>query len=306
MRRFTIYAVDTDNGLISGVSDDNLELGNDDMHVATDGDISPTFVARMINDPTYRFTSSELGVILGTILDGAEGPFLSFSTKVDRYMRQIQNKGTRTAGATHVRVASASGLLIADSLNIPNNAPATIDLIAHNLSPDGIVHPWIVTNSVSLPASPGLVNKYTLGCVSINGVQVTDLEEVTVDFGFDLTSDPSDKGLPNPQFKAIQTYQPTIRIRTKDALVLDTFGPGVLAIDANDVVIEIRQIQQDGTRWPDINVPPKHITITVDEGVVNIPSGDSGQGEQNTAEIQVLPVFDGVNDVIAIAVGVDL
>lgn len=306
MGRYTIYAVDTDNGLISGVSDDNLELANEDIHVEGDGDISPTFVARMTADPTFRFTSQELEVILGTILDGAEGPFLSYSTSVDRYMRQITNKGTRTAGSTHIRVGSASGLLIAESLTIPNNAPASIDLVAHALSPDGIVHPWIVTDGVPLPASPGLVDKFTLGCVFLNGTQVLQLEEVTIDFGFELTTDPFDKGVPYPQFKAIMTYKPTIRIRTKDSLVLSTFGPGPTAIDGNDVVIQLRALQKDGTRFADINVPPKHITITVDEGMINVPSGDSGQGEQSTAEIQILPDYDGVNDILAIATGVDL
>lgn len=306
MPRYTIYAVDTENGVLSGISDDNLELGNDDMHVEGDGDISPTFVARMIADPMYRFSTTELEVALGAILTGAEGPFLSYSTRVDRYMRQIQNQGTRTTGTTHIRVASAQGLLIAETLSIPMNGPATLDLIAHALSSDGLVHPWIVTNNVALPASPGLVNKFTLGCVLINGTQVTDLEEVNIDFGFDLTSDPTDKGLPYPTFKGIMTYRPTIRVRTKNALALSTFGPGPLPIDASDVVIQLRQIRQDGTRWPDVNVPPKHITITIDEGMINVPSGDSGQGEQNTAEIQILPTEDGVNDILAIATGVDL
>ena len=302
--RSTITALEFKTGILSGLSNDSAEQNENMLHAMADGDLTATFAALINADPSFSFTTTDLLNLFGTILTGSEGPFLSF-TQMDLFRRLLVNTGTRSAGATHRRTAATSGVLYAQNLRAQQNEVASVDLIGEALSADGIVHPWVVANNIALPASAGLVNQFTMGPLSVNGVSITDLEEWSIDFNWTPTDDPQDQGQPYPVFKALMEYKPIMRIRSKDMGLLDTFNVPT-EIDVNDVVAYLLQFRQGTTRWPAVNAPSKHMSFTIDEGTILATQNEAGQGDQAGVELIITPTDDGVNDVIAIATDVDI
>ena len=294
--RHTIYAVNTSGGLIDGCRSNEIDEAITTIVEGTDGKVDPEFAAIMNAEPNIGFETRAIATGLG--IAGISG--LGYVSALTAYLQALTQGGTRAGTGSHFTVASAAGLLIPRTLTAQQNSPAMLSLMAYCRSSDGLTHPWTITGAQDLGGSPVTDELFTLGPCNLAGSLLTEIVDVSVDFGITITSDPSTNGLPYPTFYAILERKPTIRIRTKDGDALDDFGPGGLAIDAS-VDIYFRKIAEGGTRIA--NATASHIKISVDEGIIHVGTWTGEHAESGGVEINIVPTYDGTNAILAISTG---
>lgn len=176
--------------------------------------------------PVANFTSADIATLLalsnfltsGLAVGSGSGAVLPFRTRSD---------GGTFAGSDDFASACAGGLLIPGQISIDQSSegeeqPAiTMELMFHAKSSTGL-DPVANTNGNTLSAS-AFVAQFQQGPVLVNGTEVTEVTNVTVDPGITVEAKHYN-GLPFPQRINIRRRNPTISITTENIAQFATSG----------------------------------------------------------------------------------
>lgn len=296
MNRFTLYAVSVAGTLIKGITDQRIDPGIVARATAADGLADPTYAHVPVQDPTIAFTTHQLKDVLDAC--GISGLAIS-ATPVILYLQKLGDLGIRAAGATHLKLTVARGLLVPRTLSARRGGvPATIE---YALTPvwNGTVDPIVAAVSQALAGTPGMDQAYTVGPVRINSgsVAIDNTQDITVDFGIQVSVGRKD-GEVFARDAAIMSRRPTIRVTSLDAEILSTFGPSGAKQGATDSEVWLQKIDRLGTRVAAATA--EHIKFAVDDGMITpLPFGAAQDGEAEGG-VLITPVWDGTAAIMAI------
>jgi len=307
---YTLYAVnydpttDANAMLIDQVTDFRVDPRIQEILLAADGQVDPTFVATMAQDPRITFSSSALA----TILAKASNAMLINALKIDSdagdeglecWFRKLSEGGTRVADATeeHLKMTINEGLLIPRAIRAAQGQLAVMDFEAI-CGYDGTNAPIVLDATAALSGTPAVGEAFTLGPVSVNGSALDNVQNVSIMPGIVETVLAGD-GQVWPTYIAIMDRRPLITVTTTDVSVLSTYGISGTAQSGTDSIVYLRKLSEGGTRVADATA--QHISITVDEGQIRTREIPASQGAPAMAQVEIRPTWDGANDILVIS-----
>lgn len=262
---------------------------------------APSWVAAMFAEPMISASTTEIARAL-TNLDPLVGLKVKAATAyadLTAYFTQLENQAARSGASAHFKVATSLALVVPVQLSVQQDQEATLSFEVHCLSTDGFTAPWSCTDSVSLPATPVVDEKFTLGPSTINGTDTKGVVGLTYDFGLKVTKVRTD-GFVYPPFACIETQEPKLTIATNYVPNLSTFGITGVAQGGTASDFWLRKILNLSTRVADTE--EEHIRIRVNADQALIESGPYSGGNNNLAagEIVFTPI-EGGSSLISIA-----
>lgn len=232
-KQYKIYAVKADaddqvtGSVMGGIT--NVRLGADTQirQEVTSGMVYGQFQELLGGDPKFSYSSYHLGRMLD--ICGLTGLRISAATLTGFtfYGYQKKHGGTRVSGANHVSFNVKNGILFPLRVRIPFRGSATIDyqgLITY----DGATLPFVMSESVSVPANTVDDQRYGMGYVQLgttNGdkIELTGHNDIEINFGVKASADGS-SGDVWPSFASIDEIIPSVRITTYDVDKLKSSG----------------------------------------------------------------------------------
>lgn len=298
----TLYAVNIATAesvdvLIDQISNQDIDAGITELLLGADGNVDPDFVADGNQEPRITFTTSAIATALASI--GIDG--LKITSDVDDdglecWFRKVEEGGARAAGAENIKLTVNKGMLIPTTLTAPHNDVATLEYLLITVF-DGTNDPIVILGSQDLEGTANVSEAFCAGPANINGVNLPGVQEITFDFGIDPFVLGAD-GIVWPNFTAIRAREPLITIRTLESAALSTFGLSGTAQGATDTVLYLRKIAKGGTRVPDVTA--EHISLTIDDGMIRVPSTGGSHNDPQEATVEIRPTYDGSNAIVAI------
>ena len=287
---FTLYAVGSTPGLIDQIVDQDLDAGVDEIVMGSDGSVYPTFAAVPSARPLGSFTTTAISTALTAI--GVEG-YGNADAAVTLFYQALLNYGTRGGSSLHTKATIAGALILPRTLSADQGAAARLACDIIPISSDGSTMPIAWTVDQTLAGAPTADELYTVGACSLNGSDVDGVQSVNIDFGIQEIL-LAGKGLPYASFGAKMRIAPTIRIRSLNMELMNSFKTPGLAV-AGVTNATIRQIVQGGVG----NGVTK--TFTVAEGRITAVRGPATQDGEATCELMVTVTDNGSNDPIALS-----
>ena len=292
-RAFTGYAVDIDSVLFDQITAQAVSAELNEILLSGDGSVYNQYAAIGQVNSLFNLTTTAIAVALAKA--GLEGFKIEAGSVATAFFQQYKKGGTREGVSKHVKMVINEGMIIPRQITVANNGVATIsyDIVC---TFDGTNEPIVITKDQSLTGVPAVTEAFTVGPVNINGVAITGVQSITIDFGINLIT-LGGEGEGYPTFVAIDKTAPTITIETTDADQLDDIDLAGVAQGGTDSVIYLRKIDEGSNRVLDATA--EHISFTIDEGRINV-SGANAPGGMATTTIRIVPTWDGTNAVLVI------
>ena len=273
----------------SGTVISELEDATPDPHVElltgmAGGYPEPVFMGAHMVKPDVVFSTHQIASLLTACNTGGAAPFAADQSagNTDLFYQDSGNKNSRTAVASlaHQRFRLAKALLYWTQISAQQGQEARISA---RLKPvwDGTNVPLVAAGSLAITGSPVGGERYTLGPVAVNGVDLTGVTQMQLDSGIKLDEQGSEGELYD-SFAGIETTGPVLTLTGNTIEWWNTYG---LIGALTSLTVFLRQKNQTGN-WPDTNVPPKHIAITASAGVIT-PDRTSGIKSQTTLKIAI-------------------
>lgn len=288
----TVEAVD---GLFDQIVSFNLDTGLENFIEGADGNIDPMYVAVKSQEPRMRFTTTALVTSLD--LCGINGLKISSDEDDDgleAWFQKADEGGVRATGSNHIKLTVNEGILVPRQISASHNERAELEyeLI---ITWDGTNDPIVIATSQALEGTAAVGELFTIGEVDINGVTLEGIKEITVDFGITEFVEGAD-GNVWPTYTAIKERQPLITILTNEAVALSTFGIAGVAQGATDSLIYFRKVDEGGKRVADVT--EEHISIAIDEGIIQCKEISGDHNEKLGTSIEIRPTYDASNAIM--------
>lgn len=282
-----IYAAHQGAVLIDQVEEFQIDTDVNELIKSANGQVDPRFVALMGQAPKVTWTTSALARALAKI--GIGGYAIDDDDQAVFFLQAMVEGGSRAGATSHLKITLNEGIQVPRTLQAAQNGIATIGYEAFSTY-DGTNDPIVLLTDQSLTGSPTVDELFTVGPVVLNGTLLDDIQEITVDFGIgELIK--SANGQVWPEFSGIMGRQPTITIRTGDALVINTTGLAGTAQDATDSLVYFRKLKEGASRVADNDA--EHIKISLDAGRFTTRQVAGSQGSPIISEVVYTPTFDG-------------
>ncbi|OQB96827.1 MAG: hypothetical protein BWX86_00539 [Verrucomicrobia bacterium ADurb.Bin122] len=280
-----IHCLASSSTVIDGIQD--CRLANNIEYELARGDGVPftTFVAERQRRPTSTFVTKKLGP--ATTLFGLAGYKIS-ATPLDLWFADEDNGGT--IGTTGTKVSVTKGIVVPRSLAAPCGQAASLTYELAAAKTDGTA-PYAVTDAATFPTGALLDELNMLTGVTIGGVAVPQLRQVSIEWNPRIRTIHADSAQ-YPILVALEDLQPVIRISTYKDVALSTYLTGAVAA----VVITLSKCENGG-RFA--LTGHKTLTTYVSGGAAESLAGSISQPAETELVIQV--AWNGTNSPIHIA-----
>jgi hypothetical protein len=276
--------------LIKGVQNLGLDPKLQQILSSGSGAVDSSFVSVGQIGPEITFDATAIKTALKNI-GGITGAALSSDTF---YFQKMAAGSTRGGASTNIKVVAASGIIIPTQLRSPQGREATIGYRAVPVSSNGTSSPIAMTTGQSLETGQDQVSEiYTLGPVTINGIALPGVEDITLDFGINLEIITADGGV-YPIFAGIMSRVPFLTVRTLDVDTFESWDLDGVAQGQTASTIVLQDQTQGGIRG---SAP---ITFTVNAGMAHFEDIRGAHGQRIGGSVRIAPTADGTHDIIAI------
>lgn len=293
MEVYTIGSIKHDTTVIKGIENSSYNNQLSQLLLAGSGHVDASFVGVDKIAPQMNFTTSAIKTALAA-LGGINGIAIAASNYL--FFLQKTVTGALRAGVTsHIKGTAVAGIVIPDTLRLPDTGHATMAYRVIFISADGSTAPVAFVINASLDAGDGGADEaYKLGAVSINGSPLAGVNEVTINFGLSewLTGG---SGLVYPIHVAISSRRPSIEMKSYDIATAVGWGIAGAAQGASDSTIQIDDVTEGSIRGS------SPITFTLDEGMVRFSTIDGQENERASASVIYTPTHDGTAAIMAIS-----
>lgn len=211
--------------LINGITSQSIRTGTEQMAEPTAGNSYANFVTVPGIKPGASFSSLDILTLIpllglrGACLAGGASPGAEF------FQLALENCGTVKVGATaHRKMILPNGLAIPRSLNVQHRGDATVDCEVLTYF-DGTNNPIIPTEGIAAPTGLAASTRYTLGTVEVNGVVISEVTSIGVDFGNGAATSGGDSNYFDTRIE-VATVVPKITIRSRNVAQFNA-GSGV-------------------------------------------------------------------------------
>jgi hypothetical protein len=248
MARYKPYGVNINGTVYGGVTEQNIDSGVEVNSEVTAGASTPQFAEINQIGSAGQFTSHDISSILGAI--GAKGLCLEGTDEAGFgiYMLQREDCGTIASGSVHRQTVIPNGLIVPRTLTVQQGQRASLQCEVFGLY-DGTNEPILVETSIAAPTGLTDLVGFHLGPVSVGGVSITQLTQVTIDFGIEVQPEYED-GESYPVSLDISKRQPTISIQTSDVTKFGASGiplTGKACTHANTSIVLRKRLINTGS-----------------------------------------------------------
>lgn len=305
MASFVLAALDIDGTIYDQLESVTLAPSLAHAIMGSAGSLDPEFITNIDQNPTIRFTTTQIQDILDlTFLDGFA---LAAGSSVILWFREMVAGGGLTAldSSSHLKVTCYLGLLTIQSVNAGLNTPATAEVLV-TLLYDGTNNPFLVEKDVATVPSPTVGEYYVLGKGWIEQVAVARPQGFTLNTGLELDVQ-KEGGSIWPVQASIISRRPTWQWVTLRTDIMDSTGddgdvPGLLgkSLDFSGSKAT-RAFLQSTVKGGSLvaEAGSSHIKFEITEGVAHIEDGDFQPGQTAPVTVTVTPTWDGtVTDIM--------
>jgi len=293
--RHTLYGVTVNETVLGGITAQNVDLGLEVRGEARSGEPYARHQAVVARRPSAGFTTeavaAALGVcgVLGYDLSGGDGLILT--------AQKAASGGTRASGAVHRQYTMARGLLVPTSLECADGGDASISYQASAVSADGSTDPFVESDTEALPSGLTDAERFALGAVSVAGVTLSHVKNLSINFGVSVRVESAGGDL-FPTFVWIDKVQPSITIRGLDLEWLKSTNIPRAGTTGTHANTKIYLRKRSGSSFV-ADATEEHILLTAaGRAWVDDPFSDSGDGAEASVTIQ--PYYDGTNTPIVV------
>lgn len=290
---YTLGPVVTAAGQINQIQSYDIDPGILTMVHCGDGQVDYQHAAVLAQEPRMAFATTAIARALG--IAGISG--YAVAAAADFYFQKVAAGGTRTGGATSLKLTTSKGILIPTSLEADNDNYARLGMELIALSTDGAAAALTPAADQTMPAITATDQGFVVGPIAINGTVMEGVESLSVNFGLGLVVK-RDGGEVYPTFAGILKRKPSLTFRTTNVGLMASLGQAV-AQGITDSTFYLRKVSKNGDRVALITA--EHVKISLDDGLLT--SRPVGTNEENEQVIEYLfePTWDGTNDVMAIS-----
>lgn len=304
-RSHGLYGVNFASTVIGGITQQSISLASEIGRDITSGDLYPGHQSVRSQVSAANWTTKAIAAafgqcpILGTDIGGLAGGLKLYAQK-----REQGNQ--REAGSTHRTYTINEGIVVNGVLSVPNQGDAELTQRAVVIY-DGSNLPIVETDATALPSAAADVERFTLGPVTLESLSFDHITNLAVDFGINVSMLAADSDLYHT-FGSIQSIAPVVTLSGIDAEWLKSSKipfAGLALTHANSKIF-LRQRKEGNAFWADVNVPSKHIKITLD-GLATIETEFDASGNDNGTVSMSIPCrFDATNAPLVITVAQDI
>lgn len=214
-------------------------------------------------------------------------------TQCDLITRALQTCKDTFGASSHMRHRVTRGLLVLNSLTAERNQDATISFTLHCFT-DGTNAPVAENNAVALPTTV-VGSRFRLGQCALGGVELPDLESVTIDFNVSLTDKDPRLGSIWPESAGVISVKPEITFRGRDLSQVRTavFPLGASATTHANTKIQLLKLANSGSFVAAATA--EHMVFTAAGILVPDTLVNASQGSRATTELRLRTVDDGTN-----------
>lgn len=244
------------------------------------GEVDPLFTAIQSQTPGWEAESGEIKRVLDAI--GISG--LAISSTATMFLKQVTQKGDRTAAGTsvHTSLAIASGMICWNRIQARGVEPATVSLQIAAIY-NGSVDPVVATNDTTLSGTPAADEHWTVGPISLNGTVYAGIQSVSIDLGISLFLKASD-GEQWPTFVAIQTRNPVVEFTTDDPKAWGLYGLNGVALSSGSVYLRKFAANADRVAV----ATQEHIGFSLPaSGLIHAEATEAGDNNEATTTVRV-------------------
>lgn len=293
MNTHVLYAVDVNGTLIDGITNQSVGLGVQKAINRNDGSPHPRFAGVLSQKPTISVTTKAIAKALGVL--GNHGA--AISANVTLFFYKTAENGLRASGSSHLKLVIAAGLVVPRVLRASQDQEAELTFEIFPISSDGSTAPIAITDSQALAGTPNSAEKFTLGPAKFNGTNCQP-QSLEIDFGLNVETK-SHSGFVFPVRAHVATTEPMVKATSLDMSLLATLGLSGAAQGSTDSVFYVRKLSEGGTRVADGTT--QHVSITVDEGIINPMQAGAGEGQDASLDIELAVTYDGSNDPLVLS-----
>jgi len=292
---FKLSAVDCgETGIITGIRSHGFASGKQTEALVADGQLDPTLIACLAQDPVIDFSTLDVAAALGAA--GIGGLEIS-ADPAAFYLAKIDDLGAPASGSVHRSFSMAKGRIAIERISARQGALVEVPLRAVAVSTDGVTAPITFAANVALPSLAVATAGWTVGPVSINGTALDGIQEIDINFGLQMQPIRGD-GEPYP-VRLNLTRAPEITLRALKSSMASTLGIAGAAQGATASEIYLRAVGSDG--FPVANGTSGHIKLSIASGSIDLADGRANQGsDPATVGITIRPAWDGTNAIIAV------
>ena len=289
--KYYVAHVQQASAYIRGATSHDFSAGTQDIALATDGSIDPTFIATFQQDPRLRFTTVDLAGALAAC--GIGGLAVSTSPTLFYYAKMDPLSGAAAAGSGHIAARMTRGIMVPTSISARQGGEASVGIECAAVW-NGTQNPVDWLTSQSLPSVTPNVVGWTVGPVQINGTLFEGVQSIDVDMGIDVRRMYGDGEL-WPTYSPIRRREPQIRISGLSASALASIGLGVAQDDKSTKVCFRRKTNYAGNQASNAS---GHVVLSIAAGTIRVEGSSSG--DEMSVDVVIRPVSDGVNAIVAI------
>lgn len=241
----------------------------------------PLFTAVLGINPAIPFDTTQVKTILDT--SGALASIADLSAaNTDLYFKQVSDRGRRVADATtdHIRLRMSQAFLVLDRITASNQGEASASCRI-GTTYDGSNNPLVPAGSVALSGTPTSAEHFVAGPVTLNGVQLPGVADITIEFNRQVLEASSDGEIYNT-FAACMYYAPVVTIRGYQT-AWATYGLNGTALSA--MAVYLRKVAANGTRVADGTA--QHIGFSASSGLITIDESSGGNNEPAMTTVRV-------------------
>lgn len=279
--QFVLHGIINSSLMLSQISNARAVTGIDQLVGYGAGLPFPLFAGNLGQRPGYTFECSQVK----DILDAAGLTIVNLTgANTDFLFKAATNLGVRVADATtsHIRFRSAQAGLYPMRLRVGHRQEAYLECRIC-MPYDGSNEPIVPAGSVALSGTPSGSVHWVQGPVYLNTVQLTGIQEMTIDFGNSLIEAGGDGEIYDTHV-FIATHQPRITIRGYN-VPWSTYGLNGTALTAGSFYL--RKVSTTGRV---ANGTAQHIKLAATAGIINIEETSAGGNQAATTTVTIQPV----------------
>jgi hypothetical protein len=194
----------------------------------------PLFTSLKAMRPDVRFTSPQCQDVLSAINAGGAAPFAADQSagNTDLWYADAANKASRSSAAStvHQRFRMAKAFLYWERITARHREDAEISC---RLKPvwDGANVPIVAAGAQALTVTPGGTQRFTLGPIELNGVQLSGVQEATLESGIKCDEEGSEGELYD-SWACIEQTAPVLEITGRTIEWWNTYALGTVLTNA--------------------------------------------------------------------------
>lgn len=197
--------------LLGGITQQSIVTGTRLQGDPTSGDPYVRHQAIHAQKPRATFSTLQIARALDNIGPSGLKIKSESNTGLRLYQRKYDEGSTPASGSNHIRHTIREGLLVPRQLSCSHQDDATLQYEAL-VTYDGTNDPIVPADSVALPT--GLLDdeRFTLAAVTIGGVLITQVTNLTLDFGLDAQTEGSNSDIWDTH-SSIRSVSPSLTLK---------------------------------------------------------------------------------------------